>query len=106
VTTAAGNSEIIDIPTESRLVFEADGAVAELLYAVKGDRLYLLHTEVPDALSGRGLGGRLVRAALERAARDHLNVVPWCPFARKWLKDHPDATEGVAIDFTIPPPSQ
>ena len=58
----------------------------------------LVHTEVPDALAGRGLGGRLVTAALDRAEREGLTVVPWCPFARDWLQRHPDAASRVDID--------
>jgi predicted GNAT family acetyltransferase len=106
MTTAAGSPDVVDVPAENRFVVEADGAVAELLYRAQGDRLYLIHTEVPEALGGRGLGGRLVRAALERAEREHLTVVPWCPFARRWLKEHPDAAAGVALDFTTLPPER
>ena len=51
-------------------------------------RLILVHTEVPEHLAGRGIGGSLVRAALDRAASDHLTIVPRCPFARRWLKNH------------------
>jgi predicted GNAT family acetyltransferase len=42
----------------------------------------------------------LVRAALRRAADDHLTVVPQCPFARKWLLDHADEIPvGASIDW-------
>jgi predicted GNAT family acetyltransferase len=73
---------------------------AELTYMVRGDRLLLLHTGVPAELGGRGIGGRLVRAALERAERDGLTVVPWCSFARGWLADHPDVAAEASIDWT------
>ena len=79
-------------------------AEAELVYHLNGNRFVLVHTEVPEAWGGRGIGGRLVRAALTRARADHLTVVPWCPFARRWLKEHPDEAGGVDIDFTTPPP--
>jgi hypothetical protein len=84
---------------EHRFVVEQDGAVAELIYDVDGDRLVLAHTGVPDALSGRGVGGTLVEAAVEWAASTNLTVVPSCPFARKWLTDHPDAASAVVIDW-------
>src|SRR5262249_35231545 len=67
------------------------------------DRLVLLHTEVPAALGGRGLGGRLVRAAVERASGEGLTVVPLCPFARTWLERHPDVAENVTVDWGEPP---
>lgn len=96
--------QVLDVPAEERFVVRADGAEAQLLYRVKGDRFFLIHTEVPDALSGRGIGGRLVRAAVRRAESDHLTIVPWCPFARRWLKEHPDETSGITVDFKTPPP--
>ena len=73
-----------------RFVFGDDGAMGELTYEVDGDRMFLLHTEVADALQGQGVGGQLVAAALSRAIDDGLTVVPWCPYARRWLRKHPD----------------
>lgn len=90
-------SEVEDRPDEERFVLIEDGHTAELVYHLNGDRFVLIHTEVPDELGGRGLGGVLVRAALERAKRDGLTIVPNCPFARSWLEKHPDEIGDVAI---------
>ncbi|MCZ7530196.1 MAG: N-acetyltransferase [Acidimicrobiia bacterium] len=79
---------------------EQDGAIAQLSYQKDGDRLIIAHTEVPKEIGGRGIAGRLVRAAAERAGSDGLVLVPWCPFARAWLEDHPDVA--VTIDWTPP----
>jgi predicted GNAT family acetyltransferase len=92
-------SEVVDNVAEERLELTEDGHLAELVYHVHGDRLTLIHTEVPDELGGRGLGGVLVRAALARAARDHLTLVPSCPFARSWLEKHRDQIGDVTIDW-------
>lgn len=97
--------EMRDVPAEHRLVVELDGALAELVYQAELDRLVLVHTEVPDAFSGRGIGGRLVRAAVDRAAAEHLTLVPWCPFARRWLADHPDIASTVTIDWETEAPT-
>lgn len=82
-----------------RFVIEESGAVAELVYRVDGDRLVLVHTGVPEALGGRGLGGALVRGALARASHEGLTIVPRCEFARGWLEKHPDAIEGLTIEL-------
>jgi predicted GNAT family acetyltransferase len=95
--------DIVDVPDESRFVFRAPGGQAELDYNLNGSRLVLVHTEVPDALGGQGVGGRLVRAALDRAARDGLTVVPLCPFARHWLEEHPDEAARVTLDWDSSP---
>jgi predicted GNAT family acetyltransferase len=80
-----------------RFVLEVDGYEAELLYGLAGDRLTLIHTGVPDELGGRGLGGVLVQAAIDRAAAEGLTVIPECPFARAWLGKHPDQAARVTI---------
>ena len=88
-----------DVPAEHRFIAEDDGMSAQLIYKTAPGRLVLVHTEVPDHLAGRGIGGSLVRAALDRAASDHLTIVPRCPFARRWLKDHPETASAVRIDW-------
>ncbi|MDQ1439166.1 MAG: uncharacterized protein QOK43_2795 [Acidimicrobiaceae bacterium] len=100
----ATTPEVRNDPEELRFVVEVDGALAELVYELQPSRLVLVHTEVPDALAGRGIGGRLVRAAVERSAAEHLTVVPWCPFARRWLAEHPDVASTLTIDWGTPPP--
>jgi predicted GNAT family acetyltransferase len=91
----------------NRFVIEAGGVEAELIYRKRAGRLILIHTEVPDALGGRGIGGTLVRAALAHARAEQLTIVPWCPFARRWLTDHPGETQDVTIDWdTLPPPTE
>jgi predicted GNAT family acetyltransferase len=90
MTTSSGEAEVVDRPDENRLVFEEDGEVAELIYRREGNHLVLVHTGVPDALGGRGIGGRLVEAAVEKASAEGLVVEAWCPFARTWLRTHPE----------------
>jgi hypothetical protein len=97
---------VVDVPAEDRFVARAEGMEAELVYRVDGDRLFLVHTEVPESLGGRGIAGQLVRAAVRRAEADHLTVVPWCPYARRWLKEHPDEAGGIQVDFKTPAPEE
>ena len=92
-------SDVIDVPEQGRFELDVDGHVAELVYRVEGSHLVLIHTEVPEALGGRGLGGQLVRAAVARAAAEDLTIVPRCPFARRWLERHPDVTAAVSVDW-------
>lgn len=91
--------QIIDNQAAARFEYEADGQFAELSYRTRADRLVLMHTETPAELEGRGIGGALVRAAVDRAQRDGLTVVPLCPFARAWLEQHPDVASRVKIDL-------
>jgi uncharacterized protein len=93
------SADVIDNTDASRFELRADGWLAELVYRIRGDRLVLIHTEVPLELEGRGIGGRLVTAAVDRAAREGLTLVPLCPFARGWLERHPEAAGRAVIDW-------
>lgn len=95
----APGPDVVDDSAAHRFVLDTDGHRAELVYRRVGDRLVLVHTEVPDALGGRGIGGRLVRAAVDSARIRGLTVVPECPFARQWLERHPDVAGTVVVAY-------
>lgn len=72
---------------------------ASLQYRRRGDRFVIVHTDVPAELRGRGLGRRLVEAAVAHASARGDTVVPLCPFARQWLRQHRDTAATVDIDW-------
>jgi predicted GNAT family acetyltransferase len=92
--------DIVDNVTEIRLDAVVRGETAELVYRTNGDRLTIVHTGVPESLNGHGLGGRLVSAAVKKAADNGYTIVAKCPFAASWLRKHPEATRGVPIDWS------
>jgi predicted GNAT family acetyltransferase len=90
---------VTDNAEQSRFEVDADGEMAELKYRLRAGRLVLIHTEVPDSLGGRGLGGELVLGAIGKASDEGLTIVPLCPFARGWLERHLDDAARVTIDW-------
>lgn len=97
---------VTDDTARHQFAVAMDEHTAKLEYQIDGGRLLLVHTEVPEAFRGQGVGGQLVEAALAKARTEALTLVPWCPYARRWLKDHQDQTDGVTVDFQTPPPEQ
>lgn len=95
---SAPEPDVVRNDTKNRYEIEVDGVAAELVYHRAGDRLDLLHTEVPGEFEGRGFGSRLVKAALDEAMQDDLTVIPYCSFVRSWLERHPDEAAKLRIE--------
>jgi predicted GNAT family acetyltransferase len=52
--------------------------------------IILDHTEVHDALRGRGVGQVLVLRAVEDARKEGFKIIPLCPFAKAQFERHPE----------------
>jgi hypothetical protein len=81
---------------ESRYELDVEGQMAVLGYHRRGGTIYLTHTEVPEALEGKGIGSRIVKHALDQARASGEKVAPWCPFVRAYIDRHPEYEELVA----------
>ena len=90
--SAEPGTDVAVVDDEARHRFEAvlGEHVGFLDYRRNGDVLTLVHTEVAPALRGRGIGEKLVRFAMEHARTHGLKVVPFCPYAQRWLEGHPE----------------
>ncbi|MGP3949813.1 GNAT family N-acetyltransferase [Streptomyces sp. 7N604] len=83
--------QVLNNAEESRFEVHADGELAGFSeYHRSGDEVEFTHTEIDSRFEGRGLGGKLVRAALDSAREQGLAVLPHCPFVRGWIGKHPD----------------
>ena len=83
-------SEARDNPARSRFEMVSGGAVASVEYRREDDRIALLHTKVPEALSGQGIGSKLVRGTLEALSTEGSKVVPRCEFVAAYMERHPE----------------
>ena len=91
--------EVKNNEAEERYEVELDGQLAFLEYERTGDRIVLIHTEVPEALEGQGIASKIARTALEDARAQHLAVVPMCTYVRGYIKRHPEYKDLVAPEF-------
>ncbi|MER7083259.1 hypothetical protein SAMN02982929_01531 [Saccharopolyspora kobensis] len=91
--------EVVDNPDAERFEIHADGELAGFAeYKLRPSSIAFVHTEIDAAFGGRGMGGQLVRAALDSARERGLAVLPYCPFVRRWISTHADYLDLVPAD--------
>lgn len=82
--------EILEQAKDHRRTFyvgPAEAPLAEMIFSLPGPgRMIVEHTEVSDALSGQGVGRKLVAHAVEYARAHQLKILPYCPFTRAVLE--------------------
>ncbi|HTA66153.1 MAG TPA: GNAT family N-acetyltransferase [Xanthomonadaceae bacterium] len=81
---------ITDNPARQRLEAVVDGELSVLEYRIDGTTLVIRHTEVPDALAGRGIASALMKHAFESARERGMRVAPRCSYAEVWVRRNPD----------------
>ena len=89
--TEGTGPEVGDVAERSRFEIRSGGRLAGFAeYRTGPGSITFAHTEIHDGFAGQGLGGVLVRAALDAARRRGLAVHPDCPFVRGWIAKHPE----------------
>lgn len=83
-------AEVRDNSERHRYELDVNGHIAFAEYRRDGGHVTFLHTRVPEAAAGRGVGSRLVRGALALARARGLKVEAECPFVRAYLDKHPE----------------
>ncbi|HYI41048.1 MAG TPA: GNAT family N-acetyltransferase [Allosphingosinicella sp.] len=89
-------SEVRNNEAEHQYELEVEGRLALAAYRLRDGRITFTHTEVPDALEGRGIGSKLIKAALDDARALGLKVVPTCPFVKRYMDKHPEVQDLLA----------
>jgi predicted GNAT family acetyltransferase len=82
---------VTDVPQAGRYEARAgDRVLGQANYQRQGDRVVFTHTEVDPDAEGSGVGGTLVRGALDDVRAHGRQAVPRCSFVRAWIDRHPD----------------
>jgi predicted GNAT family acetyltransferase len=79
-----------------RLELEIEGSTAFIEFKLSDEKLFLIHTEVPSELEGKGAGSAIVQKALQYAKDNNYKIVPICAFVQSYLKKHKEWDDIVA----------
>jgi predicted GNAT family acetyltransferase len=81
---------IRDDTAKHRFELDADGGTAIMIYHLDPGVITLVHTEVPQALEGKGVGSAIVRGVLDLVRARGLKMIVKCPFVAGYMKRHPE----------------
>ena len=88
--------ELVNNETRHKFELTVDGYTSFIDYLHKNDKYYLIHTEVPVELEGKGVGGALVEKALAYLEARNFKIVPMCAYIQGFIKHHPEWSRMVA----------
>lgn len=90
--------EVRNDPALHRYELVEDGATAFAAYRRREGAVTFTHTVVPREIEGRGVGGRLIKAALADVRAQGLKVVPLCSFVAAYIDRHTEEQDLLAHD--------
>jgi len=97
-------SDVRDNTVSHRFELEIDDQVAKAWYRKQGNIITFTHTDVPEALSGHGVGSSLAKGALDAVRAAGERVVALCPFIAAYIRRHGEYQDLLAQPLA--PPSQ
>jgi predicted GNAT family acetyltransferase len=83
--------QVADNPEQAQYEIRADGELAAFVqYHLRDGVIAFLHTETDPRFRGHGIAARLIQSSLDSVRERHLAVLPYCPFTRRWISEHPE----------------
>jgi len=83
-------TDVRDNPALHRFEMDTEAGPAIVSYRRDGKVLKLIHTEVPEAMAGKGVGSRLAQGVLNLIRASGDTIVPLCDFMRGYIGRHPE----------------
>ena len=82
--------KLVNNQEKNRFELKVEGYTAVIDYKIKDKKIYLIHTEVPAELAGKGVGNAIVLKTLNYIKDNGFSLVPLCPFVAAYIKRHPE----------------
>ncbi|RYE16328.1 MAG: N-acetyltransferase [Sphingobacteriaceae bacterium] len=83
------NEKIKVNEAQNQFEIKTPEGLALIAYEMEGNTMSIMHTEVPEASEGQGVGSAMAEFALNYAQEKQLKVKVYCRFVQVYLKKHP-----------------
>lgn len=70
-------------------IHDGEEQLGEMVVSISGTYLTVYHTEVSAKAEGKGLAKKLLNAMADHARKNHLKVIPLCPYVHAQFSRHP-----------------
>jgi predicted GNAT family acetyltransferase len=91
--------KVVNNKAALRFEVNLNGEFAYISYRYYKKDIAFMHTLVPDASRGKGVGVAMVTAALKFAKDQHRKIMLYCPFVSKFVREHPEYHSLVDTDY-------
>jgi predicted GNAT family acetyltransferase len=82
--------EVVHNSEKKRFEIQIGDQIAMVKYVMGSKEIIFTHTEVPEAFEGRGIAGKIAKAAIEYAKDQGMRIRPMCPYIAEYIKRHPE----------------
>ena len=82
--------EVVNNKDELRFEVNLNGELAYIKYQYYKKDIAFMHTVVPDAFRGKGIGVAMAVAALNFARAENRKIMLYCTFVAKYVREHPE----------------
>ncbi|MGY4538335.1 putative GNAT family acetyltransferase [Mucilaginibacter sp. UYNi724] len=93
--------ELVNNEAIHNFEFVVDSQRSFIDYRLKDGKIYLVHTEVPAELEGRGIAGAMVEKVFKYIEEKGLKLVPMCAYVQYFLKRHPEWERILALHGNV-----
>ena len=89
------NEEYISLPlvkneVDKRFELSVGDYTTFIIYKEHGKKIWLIHTESPEELKGKGTATAIIEKTLTYIEDNGYKLIPLCPLVAAYLKRHPE----------------
>lgn len=89
------NEEYVNLPlvknsVDKRFELKVGNYTAFIDYKEHGQKIWLIHTESPVELQGKGAATAVIEKTLSYIENNGYKLIPLCPLVAAYLKRHPE----------------